>query len=200
MSFGRLLRTVSATWFLGIAVYSDLAHGQGNSNSSTARAQDDAAAVARLSLDVTRAQDIRAVKRLQITYAQYSQFGLWSQMASLFSDKAEAIYDEDHVQGRTEIGKYFLTKWGNGREGLPAGGLHTQFDDVPVINLSADGRTAKGRWYEFTMRGKYGGGAFWDEGIMENDYVKEFGVWKIARLHYHQNFTGPYETGWRNGT
>ena len=200
MSFGRLLRTVSAAWFLGVVFNSGLAHGQGSSNSSTARAHDDAAAVARLSLDVTRTQDIRAVKRLQITYAQYSQFGLWSQMASLFSDKAEAIYDEDHVQGRAEISKYFLTKWGNGREGLPAGGLHTQFDDVPVINLSADGRTAKGRWYEFTMRGKYGGGAFWDEGIMENDYVKEFGVWKIARLHYHQNFTGPYETGWRNGT
>jgi hypothetical protein len=31
---------------------------------------DDAAKVARLSLEVQRAEDIRAVKRLQITYAQ----------------------------------------------------------------------------------------------------------------------------------
>ena len=41
---------------------------------------DEAARVARLSLEVQRAEDIRAVKKLQIIYAQYAQFGLWSQM------------------------------------------------------------------------------------------------------------------------
>jgi hypothetical protein len=53
-------------------------------------AENDAAKVARLSLEVQRAEDIRAVKKLQISYAQYLQFGLWSQAASLFSDDAEA--------------------------------------------------------------------------------------------------------------
>jgi hypothetical protein len=57
-----------------------------------APAAADAARVARLSLEVQRAEDIRAVKKLQISYAQYFQFGLWSQMASLFTDNAEAIF------------------------------------------------------------------------------------------------------------
>lgn len=158
----------------------------------------DAAKVARLSLEVQRTEDLRAVKRLQISYAQYSQFGLWSEMASLFADDAEAIYGDDDTKGRAAIAKFYLTRWGGGREGLPPGGLHTQFDETPVINLSADGKTAKGRWHEFSMLGQYGGGASWAHGVMENDYVKEKGVWKIARLHYYPVFAGPYETGWRN--
>src|ERR1700676_1474252 len=76
-----------------------------------AAASDVVAKITRLSLEVTRAEDIRAVKRVQISYAQYSQFGLWSQMTSLFTDNAEAIYGKDDLKGRDAIGRYYLTKW-----------------------------------------------------------------------------------------
>jgi len=165
---------------------------------STAHAADEAAKVARLSLEVQRAEDIRAVKALQISFAHYAQFGLWSQMAALFTDNAEAIYGADDLKGRAAIGKYLLTTWGNGREGLPAGGLHTILEDAPVLNLSADGRTAKGRWREFSMTGQFGSSARWEQGISENDYVKEMGVWKISRVNYYLETAGPYETGWVN--
>ena len=36
-----------------------------------------------LARDVDRAESMRAVKQLQRTYAQYSQFGLWNEMADL---------------------------------------------------------------------------------------------------------------------
>ena len=159
---------------------------------------DDAGRVARLSLEVERVEDIRAVKKLQISYAQYLQFGLWSQAASLFADNAEAIYGADRLQGRAAIGRYILSSWGNGREGLPAGGLHTLLEDMPVLNLSADGRTAKGRWHEFWLIGQFGGTARWEQGISENEYVKERGVWKISRIRYYRETAGPYETGWVN--
>src|SRR5262245_40266172 len=142
---------------------------------SAVRAADEAADLARLSLEVQRAEDIRAVKRLQISYAHYAQFGLWSEMALLFTSDAEAVYGADHVKGRDAIRTYFLTTWGNGREGLPAGGLHTTLEDAPVLNLSADGKTAKGRWREFSMIGQLGGAARWEQGISENEYVKEEG-------------------------
>src|SRR5262245_55580674 len=64
------------------------------------RAVDEAADLARLSLEVQRAEDIRAVKHLQISYAQFAQFGLWSEMALLFSSHAEAIYGTDRLKGR----------------------------------------------------------------------------------------------------
>ena len=163
------------------------------------RAADETADLARLSLEVQRAEDIRAVKRLQVSYAQFAQFGLWSEMALLFTSDAEVVYGADHLKGRAAVRTYLVTTWGSGREGLPAGGLHTILVDAPVLNLSADGKTAKGRWREFSMIGQLGGTARWEQGICENEYVKEEGVWKISRLDYYLETTGPYETGWVTG-
>jgi len=100
---------------------------------------------------------------------------------------------------RAAIRTYLVTTWGSGREGLPAGGLHTMLEDAPVLNLSADGKTAKGRWREFSMIGQLGGTARWVQGISENEYVKEDRVWKISRLDYYLETAGPYETGWVTG-
>ena len=160
----------------------------------------DASKVARLSLEVQRAEDLRAVKRLQISYAQYVQFGLWSQAASLFAGNAEVVFGDDRFNGRTAIGKFLLNTWGNGREGLPAGGLYTLLEDTPVLNLSADGQTANGRWHEFWLIGRFGGSARWEQGITENSYTKEAGVWKISRVNYYRETAGPYETGWVNAS
>jgi hypothetical protein len=157
-----------------------------------------AARVHRLALNVERAESVRAVKRLQETYAQYSQFGLWSEMASLFADNAQLSYGKDAAHGRQAIQDYFLTTFGEGTHGLKPGGLHTQMVLRPLINVSADGQHAKGRWWEFSMTGQYEVKAEWAAGIFENEYVRERGVWKISRLRYNPMFAGPYATGWRN--
>lgn len=154
--------------------------------------------VDRLAQNVERAESVRAVKRLQETYAQYSQFGLWDEMASLFAEDAELIRGSDTVSGREAIGRYFLDTFGKGRHGLPPGGLHTQLVFRPLINVSADGQSAKGRWWEWSMIGAYGGDAEWAGGIYENEYVRENGTWKFSRVHYYPMLAGPYETGWRN--
>jgi len=157
-----------------------------------------AARVHRLAQNVERAESVRAVKRVQETYAQYSQFGLWADMAALFSDNAQLSYGKDNEQGRQAIQKYFLTRFGEGTDGLKPGGLHTQMVLRPLINVSADGQSAKGRWWEFSMAGQHGVKAEWAAGIFENEYVRERGVWKISRMRYNPMFAGPYATGWRN--
>lgn len=162
----------------------------------TVRAADDMLKVARLALEVQRAEDLRAVKKLQISYAQYLQFGLWNQAASLFTDDAEFLCASDDIKGRAAIENFFLIKWGTGREGLPVGGLHTLLEDTPVLNLSTDGETAKGRWHEFLMAGQFGERARWEQGISENEYLKDKGVWKISRINYYLESAGPYQTGW----
>jgi hypothetical protein len=157
-----------------------------------------AARVHRLAQNVERAESVRAVKRLQETYAQYSQFGLWTDMAALFADNAQLSYGKDNQQGRQAIEKYFLTTFGEGTHGLKPGGLHTQMVLRPLVNVSADGQSAKGRWWEFSMTGQHGVKAEWAAGIFENEYVRERGVWKISRMRYNPMFAGPYATGWRN--
>jgi hypothetical protein len=157
-----------------------------------------AARVQRLAQNVERAESVRAVKRLQETYAQYSQFGLWTDMATLFTDNAQLSYGKDNQQGRQAIQQYFLTAFGEGTHGLKPRALHTQIVLRPLINVSADGQSAKGRWWEFSMTGQYGVKAEWAAGIFENEYVRERGVWKISRMRYNPMFAGPYATGWRN--
>ena len=51
---------------------------------------------------------------------------------------------------------------------------------APVVNLSADGKTAKGRWDVMVLRADAKGNASIEGGIYENVYVKEDGVWKFA--------------------
>src|SRR5437868_2179980 len=76
-------------------------------------AKDDAAKVARLSLEAHRLEDRRAGTKLQITYAHYLQFGLWCQAASRFTDNAEMISAGNALKVRSSIGKYFLNNWGS---------------------------------------------------------------------------------------
>lgn len=157
-----------------------------------------AARIQRLALNVDRAESVRAVKRVQETYAQYSQFGLWTDMAALFADDAVLSYGKDAARGRRAIQDYFLARFGEGTHGLTSGALHTQMVLRPLVNVAADGQTAKGRWWQFSMTGQHGVKAEWAGGIFENDYVRERGVWKIAHLRYNPIFAGPYATGWRN--
>ena len=150
-----------------------------------------------LARDVERAEAVRAVKTLQRTYAQYSQYGLWHEMAALFADDARVTMGDDAVTGRGAIAA-FLTSRGGGRQGLAPGAIHTQLIDGPVVNLSADGRTAKGRWYGFFLTGDGKGGAAIEGGMFENEYGVQNGVWKIRSLQFHPQFNGAYETGWTN--
>ena len=154
--------------------------------------------VDRLALEVERAEAVRAVKNLQRAYAQYIQFGLWKEMTSLFSGQAQFIHGDKSIEGRKAIDGYFSTELGNGKEGLAEGELRTQLVVRPLVNVSADGQSAKARWWEISMFCRTGVGASWAMGIYENEYIREDGVWKISRMHYYPKIAGPYETGWRN--
>jgi hypothetical protein len=77
-------------------------------NGDTDPSRSAAARVHRLAQNVERAESVRAVKRIQETYAQYSQFGLWTDMAALFADNAQLSYGKDNAQGRQAIQNYFI--------------------------------------------------------------------------------------------
>jgi hypothetical protein len=151
-----------------------------------------------LARDVDRAESIRAVKNLQRTYAQYSQYGLWNEMAGLFAEDGTWIFDEETVQGREAIADYLTAHEGGGQQGLRPGEVHTQIIDHPVVNLSVDGESAKGRWYGFFLLSDSEGNASIQGGVFENEYVREDGRWKIDVLRFYPQYAGPYETGWNN--
>src|SRR5690606_4191825 len=152
--------------------------------------------------DLDRTESIRAVKTLQSSYAQYAQFGLWSQVGALFAEGGRFVFDglvgpAQTAEGPAAIAAFLRTRYGGGREGLEADSLSTMFIDSPVVHLAPDGQSAKARWQTMIFHG-HGDEARIEGGVFVNDYVREAGVWKIATAHYHPQYDGPYDVGWTN--
>ena len=154
------------------------------------------AEIATLTLRVQKLEGARAVKKLQRAFAYYVDRGLWNDAADLFADNGTIEIGVDGVYvGKKRIHDY-LEKLHGGQDGLIYGQLNEWVTLQPLVDVAADGRSAKARWRDLGMLGQYKKHAEWRDGIYENDYVKEEGVWKIKAVHLYVNFVVPYEKGW----
>jgi SnoaL-like domain len=153
----------------------------------------------------TRIEDINAIKRLQRAYGYYIDEGMWDEVVDLFTNDATLEIGLDgQYRGRERIREYLYTL-GGGRKGLAPGQLNEHLQLMPVVTVHSDGLHAKGTWRAVILAGQLGKEARWGEGPYENEYVKEHGVWKLARLHWFQTLLVPYKGGWEknadvNGT
>lgn len=154
-------------------------------------------AIDALARDVERVESVRAVKDLQRTYAQLSQFGQWQAMAALFADDGAVCCGDQSVTGRDAI-EAWLKERAAAMDGRTPGSLHTEVIAQPLANLSADGQAAKVRWMGMRFLGDGQGQARIEGGLYENDYARERGRWRIAALRYHPQFEGDYADGWSN--
>jgi hypothetical protein len=160
------------------------------------------AALDSLAREVDRVESIRAVRDLQSSYAQYAQYGLWNEVGALFTRHGSLVFDglikpAQTFTGASAIAGFLRTRYGGGYEGVKADGLSAMFIDAPVVNLSVDGETARARWQTINFHG-HGGKARIEGGVYVNEYAREKGVWKIARVNYYPQYDGPYEDGWIN--
>jgi acetyl esterase/lipase len=169
---------------------------------ATAVAQSDDALGSRLDAleaQVTAAEDVAAIKRLQRQYGYYVDKGMWEDVADLYAEDAVANYPAGTYIGHDSIRKHLYMNVGGGEvgeNGLVDNRLYNHLNIQPVVHLEPGGQTAKGRWRAFAMFGTFGGGATWAEGVYEMTYAKVGGVWKIRNLDYHSGFGAPYSTGW----
>ena len=156
------------------------------------RAQLDA-----LAQKVDRVESVREIKDLDRSFAQYAQFGQHKKMAQLFAANGTLQWGDEVVTGRKAIERWLAEEAG-AMNGVGPGSLNLTIVDNPLVNLSASGHTAEGRWNGMRFLGDGQGDTRIDGGIYENDYVLEDGAWKIAKLHYYRQFEGDYINGWRN--
>ncbi len=154
------------------------------------------AEIARLSAEVDRLEGARAVRKLQRAFGYYIDRGLWDEAADLFADDGSVEIGMDGVYvGKARIREY-LQRLGGGQPGLVYGQLNEHLQLQPEVDVASDGLSAKGRWRDLAMLGHFQKDAAWGDGIYENSYVKDGGVWKIKTLHLYINFVAPYEKGW----
>ena len=154
------------------------------------------AEAAELTQRVERLEGARAIKNLQRAFGYYVDRGLWGQAADLFADDGSIEIGMDGVYvGRARIGEY-LRRLHGGQEGLIYGQLNEWVTLQPAITVADDAQSATARWRDLGMLGQYKQHAEWRDGIYENKYVREGGVWKIASLHLYVNFVADYTRGW----
>lgn len=156
------------------------------------------ARIAALAAETQRLEDANSVRNLQRAFGYYLNKGYWEEAASLFADHGtlEAGVDGVYVGKAHILARLVREGGGNPGPGLPFGQLNTRMQLQPVIDVASDGKTAKGRWRELALLGQFQKYAAWGDGVYENEYVKEDGVWKISKLHYFPNFVAPYKGGW----
>jgi hypothetical protein len=159
------------------------------------------AAKARLAVIEQRAgrvSDINAIENLQRIYGYYTDKMLWDHVVDLFAEGGTLEIGSSGIYvGKDSIREYLYSLSG-GREGPLEGVLYNHMQLQPVITLSDDGSSARGRWRALMLTGVSGSGSGgnWGEGPYENEYVKEDGVWKLLKLHHFPRFIAPYEGGW----
>jgi hypothetical protein len=154
--------------------------------------------VSELRAAAERIRDANAVEKLQRAYGYYLDKGFWDEAAALFAEDGTMEVGVDGVYvGRAHIRDRLIREGGgNPGPGLPYGQINHRMQLQPVVDVAPDGKRAFGRWREIALLGHYHHDAEWGAGIYENEYVKQNGIWKIAKLHYYPAFVAPYEGGW----
>jgi hypothetical protein len=148
--------------------------------------------LARLQQAVAHLEDEREIEILQRTYGYYVDKNLWSEIAQLFADDGTLeIGGRGVFVGRKRVQQYL--EW----LGFPVHGRlydHTQMQ--PVIHVSPDGMTAKGRWRALVFGGDYGAVSVFGDCIYENEYRKVNGKWMIQKLHAYFEMYTDLDKGW----
>jgi hypothetical protein len=142
-------------------------------------------------------EDVNAIEKLNRAYGYYIDKGLWDQVVDLFAEDSSVEIEAGGVYlGKKGADRLFREKFGNGKIGFADGTLfnHPQFQGI--VDVDAAGKTAKGRWRTLAQVAWYGQSAFWNEGVYENEYVKEDGIWKFRKMKFWSTFFTPYDKGW----
>jgi hypothetical protein len=171
-------------------------------------------------------EDIESIRRLQNIYGYYIDLCLWDEMTELFAaDGAIEIGRRGRYTGKPNILKFLRDVNGGGLTGLKPLQVINHAQSQGVITVSTDRQRAQGRWRGIVQAGGgeqrqpipqggqssansrapagppgalTGGTMMYAEGVYENSYVRENGVWKFELLFWVPTYyvTHDYNSMW----
>lgn len=150
------------------------------------------AQVRALELKLERLKAAEDVENLENTYGFYADKSMQDAISALFAENSTLeILGRGVFIGRDRVYEYMR------RLGEPTyGTLFNHMQLQPVVHVAPDANSARIRAHLFVMFGGYSQAAQWGEGVYENTFVRENGVWKYQNLNGFQTFYTNYEDGW----
>jgi hypothetical protein len=141
-------------------------------------------------------EDRASIENIQTAYGYYLATLLWDDLTALFADNGSI---EIALRG-VYVGRPAVRRNLNlyGQAGLDDGVLHNHMQFQPVIDVAADGKSARLRSRALSMMGNFNRNATWMGGTYENEFVKIDGRWMFLRDQQVNTYFAPYETGWKD--
>lgn len=183
----RMLRLLAACACVGMLGAAPVPEAAPEFGALAARLQELRARAERL-------EDERAIENLMRSYGFYVDRKMWDDAADLFADDGTFEASQRGVyRGRDSV-RRALELWGP--QDLQHGQINDHMVLQPVIHVAPDGATARGRFRHIGMLGEHQEWGRWEDGVYENAFVKEDGVWKIAALRHYTILSTDIEQGW----
>ena len=161
--------------------------------------------IERLEHELGIAQDIEAIRKLQYTYGYFIDKSQYNETVDLFAEDGEVWFLGGIYRGKAGVRRLYIerfqTNFTNGHNGPRYGWLLDHPQLQMVIDVAPDRQTATVRGRSMMQAGLHESAegaqrAWWEGGIYDNRYVREDGVWKIARLGYFPFWHGSFAEGW----
>lgn len=142
-------------------------------------------------------EDKNAIERLQYSYGYFIDNRMWDEMADLFSDNDPWIEvgERGRYVGKANILRFLEEVLGGGRWGMATNEVINHVQEQMLIHVSDNRQRAMAR-----ARAQVHGNSppdtphfLFADGIYENDYVKEDGVWKIEGIRVTMTFYAALE-------
>jgi len=153
-----------------------------------------------LEAKIRRLEDYQDICNLQGRYNHYMLSGRFDKILDMFAQKDQnleiELADSGVFYGIEGVKKVFSIL--HEKYGFPGSlGLHMLM--TPVIEVSKDGKTARGMWHSFgcnTIKEENRLSAMWQAGKYDITFVKEDGKWKYRVFKWYVIFRTPFDEGW----
>ena len=178
----------AAACALALTCFSAPALGQESFDALAARAAD-------LAHRAQVLEDERAIENLTRAFGFYIDRGAWSEAAALFAEDGTFETSQHGVYVGPEQIRALLEQ-ALGPEGLVEGRMSDALVLQPVIHVGADEATARARARGVFLLGRHEEEALWTDGVYENAYVKEDGVWKFQTVNLFLTLLTDFNEGW----
>jgi hypothetical protein len=160
-------------------------------------------------------EDANAIRRLHQEYESRLDRGMYEEVAGMFADDAEVVYNGGLFTGKEGIRRLYCDHFASGRTGRkiePAPGFETDpAQQLDIVEVAGDRKTATGQFpYSIQIGAPMTGESslvemarlqgegivnWWESGIREVSYVKKDNTWKIRKLEYRVTLKADYKPG-----
>jgi hypothetical protein len=146
---------------------------------------------------VTLQEDILEIENLQKMYGYYFDNKMFEEVIDLFSENTESIEITDHGVFKGKEGVRRIYGGMIGRP-FPREIFFEVMQAQGIVEVSPDGKTAKGRFYTPSFEARPFGGyvkSTWQFGVYNNEYIKEEGKWYFKKFHWNLTYWTSFENG-----